>query len=52
MRAQPIVAALRRHKVAVLLIVLQIALTLAIVANALFIIGQRVERMARPTGID
>jgi putative ABC transport system permease protein len=52
MRAHPIVAALRRHKVAVLLIVLQIALTLAIVANALFIIGQRLERMARPTGID
>jgi putative ABC transport system permease protein len=52
MRAHPIVAALSRHKAAALLIVLQIALTLAIVANALFIIGQRLERMGRPTGID
>jgi len=52
MTVHPIVAALRRHKVAVLLIVLQIALTLAIVANAIFIIGQRIERMGRPTGAD
>lgn len=52
MSVHPILAALRRHKVAVLLIVLQIALTLAIVANAFFIIGQRIERMERPTGVD
>lgn len=52
MSVHPILAALRRHKVAVLLNVLQIALTLAIVANALFIIGQRIERMGRPTGVD
>jgi len=48
----PIIAALRRHKVAVLLIVLQIALTLAIVANATFIIGQHIQRMNRTTGAD
>ena len=52
MTVHPIIAALRRHKVAVLLIVLQIALTLAIVANAIFIIGQHVQRMNRPTGAD
>ncbi|HZX70314.1 MAG TPA: ABC transporter permease [Rhodanobacter sp.] len=52
MTVHPILAALRRHKVAVLLIVLQIALTLAIVANALFIIGQHIQRMERPTGAD
>ena len=52
MTVHPILAALRRHKVAVLLIVLQIALTLAIVANAIFIISQRIERMDRPTGAD
>jgi putative ABC transport system permease protein len=52
MTVHPIIAALRRHKVAVLLIVLQIALTLAIVANAAFIIGQHVQRMNRPTGAD
>ena len=52
MTIHPIVAALHRHKVAALLIVLQIALTLAIVANATFIIGQHVQRMNRPTGAD
>jgi putative ABC transport system permease protein len=52
MTVHPIIAALRRHKVAVLLIALQIALTLAIVANATFIISQHVQRMNRPTGAD
>jgi putative ABC transport system permease protein len=48
----PILAALRRHKAGVVLIALQIALTLAIVCNAVFIISQRVERLNRPTGLD
>jgi len=48
----PILVALRRHKVAVLLIVLQIALTLAIVANAFFIIGHSIERMSRTSGVE
>jgi putative ABC transport system permease protein len=48
----PILAALRRHKAGVVLIVLQIALTLAIVCNAVFIIQSRIERLSRPTGID
>jgi putative ABC transport system permease protein len=48
---QPILAALKRHKVGTLLIGLQIALTLAIVCNALFIIHQRVAHLQRPTGI-
>ncbi|GGA19721.1 ABC transporter permease [Dyella nitratireducens] len=51
MTLHPILAALRRHKVAALLIVLQIALTLAIVSNAVFIIGHHVQRMMRPTGM-
>ena len=50
MRLHPILSALRRHKAGVLLIVLQIALTLAIVCNAIFLIGQRIERVNRPTG--
>ena len=50
MRLHPTLSALRRHKAGVLLIVLQIALTLAIVCNAIFVIGQRIERMNRPTG--
>ncbi|HEY8683580.1 MAG TPA: FtsX-like permease family protein [Rhodanobacter sp.] len=51
MKLHPILSALRRHKTGVLLIALQIALTLAIVCNAMFIIGQRIERVSRPTGI-
>jgi len=50
MRLHPILSALRQHKAGVLLIVLQIALTLAIVCNAIFVIGQRIERVNRPTG--
>ncbi len=52
MTMHPILAALRKHKAGVVLIALQIALTLAIVCNAVFIIGQRIERVNRPTGLD
>ncbi|MGH8126085.1 MAG: ABC transporter permease, partial [Rhodanobacteraceae bacterium] len=52
MTLHPILAALRKHKAGVTLITLQIALTLAIVCNAVFIIGQRIERIQRPTGLD
>ncbi len=52
MEIRPIVSALMRSKIALILIGLQIALTLAIVCNALFIVAQRVERMRRPSGLD
>ncbi|HEY7871762.1 MAG TPA: FtsX-like permease family protein [Rudaea sp.] len=52
MTLHPMLAALRRHKAGVVLIALQIALTLAIVCNAIFIIGNRIERIQRPTGLD
>ncbi len=52
MTLHPMIAALRRHKAGVVLIALQIALTLAIVCNAVFIIGQRIERVNRPTGLE
>jgi putative ABC transport system permease protein len=52
MQIQPILAALRRHKAGTVLIALQIALTLAIVCNALFIIHQRLAHLSEPTGID
>ena len=48
---QPILAALKRHKAGTVLIALQIALTLAIVCNALFIIQQRVAHVVRPSGV-
>jgi putative ABC transport system permease protein len=52
MQIKPILAALRRHKAGTVLIALQIALTLAIVSNALFIIQQRLAHLSEPTGID
>jgi putative ABC transport system permease protein len=52
MQLRPIVAALCRHKVATLLIVLQVALTLAVASNAMFIVATRIVHLARPTGTD
>ncbi|MEO7148535.1 MAG: FtsX-like permease family protein [Rhodanobacteraceae bacterium] len=52
MTLHPILSALRKHKAGVVLIALQIALSLAIVCNAIFIIGHRIERINRPTGMD
>jgi len=51
LQIKPILAALKRHKAGTVLIALQIALTLAIVCNALFIISQRLDRIHRPTGL-
>jgi putative ABC transport system permease protein len=52
MQIKPILTAMRHHKAGTVLIALQIALTLAIVCNALFIIQQRTARMSRPSGVD
>ena len=47
----PIIAALKHHKTAVILVVLEIALTCAIVTNALSIIGNHLTSMRMPTGV-
>ncbi|WP_049623368.1 ABC transporter permease [Frateuria defendens] len=47
----PILSTLRRHKITALLVILEIALTCAIVCNAVFLIGQRLERMQMPSGV-
>lgn len=47
----PILSTLRRHKITSWLLVLQIALTCAIVCNAVFLIGQRLHHMNMPSGI-
>ena len=52
MEIRPILSALMRSKVALVLIGLQIALTLAIVCNSLFIISQRIQLMSRDSGIN
>jgi putative ABC transport system permease protein len=48
----PIISAMRRNKVGAMLIAVQMAITLAILCNALFIIEQRVALSKRPTGAD
>ncbi|GAB3031382.1 ABC transporter permease [Oleiagrimonas citrea] len=52
MQIKPILSALRHHKAGTILIAVQIALTLAIVCNALFIIQQRVTQLSRSSGVD
>jgi putative ABC transport system permease protein len=49
---RPIVSSLTRHKAGVFILACQVALTLAIVANVVFIITQRVALIERPSGID
>lgn len=51
MDIRPILSTLRRHKTASALIVIEIALSCAIVCNALFLIDTRMERMNRATGL-
>jgi putative ABC transport system permease protein len=48
----PIFRSLLRSKLGAILIVLQIALTMAIITNAAFIVQQRAEHMSKPTGLD
>jgi len=48
---RPILSTLRRHKTASALIVLEIALSCAIICNAVFLISTRLERMDRPSGL-
>ncbi|MDO5506430.1 MAG: ABC transporter permease [Pseudoxanthomonas suwonensis] len=52
MKNHPILSALKRHKTAVALILLQIAVACAILCNAVFVIGERVSRMSQSSGID
>jgi putative ABC transport system permease protein len=52
MEIRPILSSLLRSKTGAVLIAAQIALTLAIIANALYIVKDRVDRANRPTGID
>src|SRR3984885_15906479 len=51
MELRPILSAMRRNKVGALVIVLQTAITLAILCNSLFIIQQRLRSSERPTGL-
>jgi len=48
----PMMSSLMRNKTGPLLVALQIAVTLAIVINSLYIVVQRVEKINRDTGMD
>lgn len=52
MEIRPIFSAMLRNKSGAILVILQIALTMAVVVNAAFIINQRLAKMGRDTGID
>jgi putative ABC transport system permease protein len=51
MELRPILSAMRRNKVGALVIVVQTAITLAILCNSLFIIQQRLRSSERPSGL-
>ncbi|MBZ0115267.1 MAG: ABC transporter permease [Thermoanaerobaculia bacterium] len=52
MEIRPILSAMMRQKVRAILIAGQIALTVAVTANALFLVKQRVDLMSRDHGFD
>jgi putative ABC transport system permease protein len=49
---RPILSALKQHKTGAILVALQVAVTLAIVINAIFIVGVRIDKIGRTTGMD
>jgi putative ABC transport system permease protein len=51
MEIRPILSSLLRNKTGALLIAAQVALTLAIVCNALYIVRDRIQLSQRPTGV-
>jgi putative ABC transport system permease protein len=51
MELRPILSAMRRNKVGAIVIVVQTAITLAILCNSLFIIQQRLRSSERPSGL-
>jgi putative ABC transport system permease protein len=51
MHLGPILSTLCRHKITAFLLVAEIALTCAIVCNAVFLISQRLERTHMPSGV-
>ena len=52
MLIQPILATLRKHRVTVILLIVQVAVTCAIVTNVIFLVVQRVDRIDVASGVD
>jgi putative ABC transport system permease protein len=49
---RPILSALLRNRTGAILVALQIAVTLAVLVNATYVVKQRVDKVGRDTGID
>ena len=49
---RPILSALLRNRTGAVLVALQVAIALAVLVNALYIVVQRVQKIHRPTGLD
>ena len=49
---RPILSALLRNRIGAVLVALQIAVSLAVLVNAVYIVKQRVQTIARPDGMD
>jgi putative ABC transport system permease protein len=52
LNVRPILSALLRNRTGAILVSMQVAIALAVLVNALYIVVQRVEKIGRPTGID
>jgi len=52
MGIRPILSALMRNRAGAILVALQIAITLAIIVNAIYLTTQRVTKIGRPSGVD
>ena len=52
LNVRPILSALLRNRTGAVLVALQIAIALAVLVNAVYIVMQRIEKIGRPTGID
>jgi putative ABC transport system permease protein len=52
MEIRPIFSTLLRSRTGPLLVALQVAISLAILANALFVVQQRIAVSQRPSGVD
>lgn len=52
MEIRPILSALLRNRAGAILVAVQIAITLAIVVNAVYVAQQRVQHIGRPSGLD
>jgi putative ABC transport system permease protein len=52
MELRPILSAMLRNKTGAALVAVQIAVTLAVIVNSVFIVSKRVEKISRDTGMD